>query len=38
MLGYQQALAPGAMNLEKPVPREEMDWIIKNYFGSSLTK
>jgi len=35
----QQALALGATGyLEKPVPRAEMDRIIKCYFGSSLTK
>ena len=35
----QQALALGAAAyLEKPVPRAEMDRIIKCYFGDSLTK
>src|ERR1039458_7396970 len=39
MLCCQQALALGAMDyLEKPVPSADMNWIIKNYFGSSLTK
>jgi two-component system C4-dicarboxylate transport response regulator DctD len=39
MLCCQQALTLGAMDyLEKPVPSEDMNWIIKNYFGSSLTK
>jgi ActR/RegA family two-component response regulator len=35
----QQALALGATDyLEKPVPRAEMDRIIKCYFGDLLTK
>jgi PleD family two-component response regulator len=37
MLCRQEAFALGAMDyLEKPVPIEEMNWIIRNYFGSSL--
>ena len=36
---FQQALTFGAMNyLEKPVPRAEMNRIIRSYFGVSLTK
>jgi DNA-binding response OmpR family regulator len=39
MVCCQQALALGATDyLEKPVPRAEMDRIIKCYFGNSLTK
>ena len=39
MVCCQQALALGAADyLEKPVPRAEMDRIIKCYFGNSLTK
>lgn len=39
MLCCQQALTLGAMNyLEKPVPRAEMNWIIRGYFGVSLRK
>ena len=35
----QKALTLGAMNyLEKPVPRAEMNWIIRSYFGVSLRK
>jgi DNA-binding response OmpR family regulator len=35
----QEAFALGAMDyLEKPVPTEEMNWMIRNYFGSSLKK
>lgn len=35
----QQALALGAINyLEKPIPRAEMNWIIRRYFGASLRK
>ena len=35
----QQALKLGARDyLEKPVPSAEMNWIINNYFRSSLTK
>lgn len=31
---FQQALTLGAINyLEKPVPRAEMNWIIRSYFG-----
>jgi DNA-binding NtrC family response regulator len=38
-LCYQQALAAGAMDyLEKPVSNTEMNWLIDNYLGSSLTK
>ena len=38
-LCYQQALALGALDyLEKPVPDAETNWIIDNYFGSSLKK
>lgn len=36
---YQQALAIGAIDyLEKPVPTVELDWIFKNYLGTSLKK
>ena len=36
---FQQALALGATDyLEKPVPRAELNRIIKCYFGSPLTK
>jgi DNA-binding NtrC family response regulator len=36
-LCYQQALALGAVDyLEKPVPKAETNWIIDNYFRSSL--
>src|SRR5580700_5490334 len=39
MVCCQQALALGATGyLEKPVPRAEMDRIIKCYFGNSFTK
>jgi len=39
MVCCQQALALGATDyLEKPVPRAEMDRIIKCYFGDSLVK
>ncbi len=39
MVWRQQALALGATDyLEKPVPRAEMDRIIKCYFGNALTK
>jgi DNA-binding response OmpR family regulator len=39
MVCCQQALALGATGyLEKPVPRAELDRIIKCYFGNSLTK
>jgi DNA-binding NtrC family response regulator len=39
MVCCQQALALGATDyLEKPVPKAEMDRIIKYYFGNSLTK
>jgi DNA-binding NtrC family response regulator len=39
MLCYQQALGLGAMDyLEKPVPTAEMNWIIKNHFGSPLKR
>ena len=39
MLCCQQALTLGAIDyLEKPVPSAEMNWIINNYFRSSLTK
>jgi DNA-binding NtrC family response regulator len=39
MLCCQQALALGATGyLEKPVPRAEMDRIIKSHFGNLLTK
>ena len=35
----QQALALGAMDyLGKPVPSAEMNWIIKNHFGSPLQR
>lgn len=38
-LCYQQAIALGATNyLGKPVPSVEMNWIIKNHFGSPLKK
>jgi len=38
-LCYQQALAVGAVDyLEKPVSNREMNWLIDNYLGSSLTK
>jgi len=38
-LCYQQALAVGAVDyLEKPVSNTEMNWLIDNYLGSSLTK
>jgi FixJ family two-component response regulator len=38
-LCYQQALAVGAVDyLEKPVSKTEMNWLIDNYLGSSLTK
>ena len=36
-LCHQQALALGALDyLGKPVPRVEMNWFIKRYFGTSL--
>jgi len=36
---YQQALALGATDyLEKPVSSAEMNWIIKNHFGSPLER
>jgi DNA-binding NtrC family response regulator len=36
---YQQALTLGATDyLEKPVPSAEMNWIIKNHFGSPLKR
>lgn len=39
MLCRQEAFALGAVDyLEKPVPTEDMGWIIRNYFGSSLKK
>lgn len=39
ILCRQEALALGAVDyLEKPVPTEEMNWIIRNYLGSSLKK
>jgi len=39
MVCCQQALALGATGyLEKPVPRAEMDRIIKCYFGNSFMK
>jgi DNA-binding NtrC family response regulator len=39
MLCCQQVLTRGAMDyLEKPVPRAELDRIIKCYFGTSLTR
>jgi len=39
MVWRQQALALGATDyLEKPVPRAEMDRIIKCYFGNASTK
>ena len=39
MVCCQQALTLGATDyLEKPVPRAEMDRIIKCYFGNSSTK
>jgi CheY-like chemotaxis protein len=39
MVWRQQAFALGATDyLEKPVPRAEMDRIIKCYFGNALTK
>jgi DNA-binding NtrC family response regulator len=39
MVCCQQALALGATDyLEKPVPRAEMDRIIKCYLGNSLTR
>ena len=39
MVCCQQAFALGATDyLEKPVPRAEMDLIIKRYFGNSFTK
>jgi DNA-binding NtrC family response regulator len=39
MLCCQQALTLGAMDyLEKPVPSAEINRIIKNHFGSLLTK
>ena len=39
MVWRQQALALGATDyLEKPVPRAEMDRIIKCYFGNAITK
>ena len=39
MVCCQQALALGATDyLEKPVPRADMDRIIKGYFGDSLRK
>ena len=35
----QRALTLGAMNyLKKPIPRAEMNWIIRKYFGVSLRK
>ena len=37
ILCRQEAFALGAVDyLEKPVPIEEMNWIIRNYCGSSL--
>src|SRR4029077_3426266 len=39
ILCRQEALALGAVDyLEKPVPTEEMNWIIRNYLGSSLKR
>jgi DNA-binding response OmpR family regulator len=39
MVWRQQAFALGATDyLEKPVPRADMDRIIKCYFGNALTK
>jgi DNA-binding response OmpR family regulator len=39
ILCRQEALALGAVDyLEKPVPIEEMNWIIRNYLGSSSKK
>jgi len=36
---YQQALTLGATDyLEKPVSSAEMNWIIKNHFGSQLKR
>jgi hypothetical protein len=36
---YRQALALGATDyLGKPVPSAEMNWIIKNHFGSPLQR
>ena len=37
LMCYQQALTLGATDyLEKPVSSAEMNWIIKNHFGSPL--
>jgi PleD family two-component response regulator len=39
LLCCQQALALGATDyLQKPVPSAELNWIIKNYFGSFTNK
>ena len=39
VLCHQQALALGAMDyLEKPLASTEMNWLIKRYFGTSLSK
>jgi len=39
ILCRQEAFALGAVDyLEKPVPTEEMNWIIRNYFGNLLKK
>ena len=39
MLCRQEAFALGAADyLEKPVPTDDMNWIIRNYIGNSLKK